>query len=361
MPEVFISYKRERRAAAEHLAETIRLFGYDCWFDYGLIKGRDFTVQLDRKIRESKALVVLWCTLSVGSRWVHEEVDLARSLGILVPAKIEPCELPVGSRLLDSVDLTSWSGSPRGVELDALIDAIAQQVGRAARLDYATLRQYDQIWRRFGAPSMMAFALDRSAGADDRAKTARERDIRVLREIWDELKGSTNLDRLRVFWEQVRDTPVQLLVEERIENLERAAEPGSAGWLKDARPFLSAIRQLYGSMGWSQYGPKADGRDFAGQLRGLVRALPPITNEVSREVASELLREYIATTLHHGLPIPDDYKLEPIIPADIVRPGIAVSYYPREGFGELFEDVAFAPADPRGHRRGVFLQPETRP
>jgi hypothetical protein len=361
MPDVFISYKRERRAAAGHLADTIGLFGYDCWFDGALIEGRDFTGQLERKLRESKALVVLWCSLSVGSRWVHEEVDLAHSLGILVPTKIEPCELPVGNRLLHTVDLTKWDGSPRAVEIDALIDAIARQVGREASLDYAAMRQHDHLWRRYGAPSMMSFALAPFSMTGRDTDTAPDRDIGVLHDIWDDLKTSTSLERLRVFWEQVRNTPVQLLVEERIEHLERAADAGSAGWLKEARPFLSAIRQLYGNMGWSQSGPKPDGRDFGGELRGLIRALPEIGEEVSMEAASEPLREYIATTLHHGLPIPDDYRIEPIIPPGMVRPGLAVSYYHREGFGELFEEVQFGPTDPRGYRHGVLLQPETRP
>ncbi len=76
--DIFISYKTERRKAAEHLAAVLSHHGYSVWFDYQLIKGSDFGLQIDSKIREAKALVVLWCSLSVGSRWVTEEADLAR-------------------------------------------------------------------------------------------------------------------------------------------------------------------------------------------------------------------------------------------------------------------------------------------
>jgi hypothetical protein len=359
MPDVFISYKRERRAAAEHLADTITLFGYDCWFDYDLIKGHDFSVQLDRQIRESKALVVMWCTLSVGSRWVHEEVDLAQSLGILIPVKIEPCELPVGNRKLDYVDLTGWDGSPRSAPIDALIDAIQLQVRRNATLEYSALRDYERVWRRFGGPSLTAFALSRDPASDPRSEDASDRRTEVLLAIWQELKASTNLDRLRRFWEQVHGTPVEPLVEERIEALERQADAMSASWLKEARPVLSEIRRLYATMGWSQSGPLPDGTVFTGQLRGLVRSLPPLTSDVPMDEAEKLLKEYVATTIHHGLPIPDDYKIDPIIPPGCVRPGIVVSYYQREGYGTLFQDVAFGPPDPR-NRHGVFLEPEVR-
>ena len=67
MAEIFISYKSERRKAAEHLAAVMAHYGYSVWFDYQLVKGRDFGLQIDRQIREAKALVVLWCSLSVGS------------------------------------------------------------------------------------------------------------------------------------------------------------------------------------------------------------------------------------------------------------------------------------------------------
>src|SRR5262245_19379040 len=95
---IFISYKTERRNAAAHLAAVLRLYGYSVWFDYQLVKGSDFGLQIGSKIREAQALVALWCSLSVGSRWVMEEVDLAYERGILVPVKIEPCDLPVGFR-----------------------------------------------------------------------------------------------------------------------------------------------------------------------------------------------------------------------------------------------------------------------
>lgn len=160
--ELFISYKSERRRAAEHLAETLRRHGYSVWFDYQLVKGRDFGYQIDRRIRGAKALIVLWCTMSVRSEWVREEVDLAKHLDILVPTKIEACDLPVGHRLKDYINLSEWDGSPRSHQLDALFDAIAQKVGREPQANYRALQEYEATWRRFGAPSLKAFALEAS-------------------------------------------------------------------------------------------------------------------------------------------------------------------------------------------------------
>ncbi len=160
MAEIFISYKSERRKAAEHLATILRCHGYTVWFDYSLVKGRDFGLQIDAKVREAKALVVLWCTKAVGSRWVAEEVDFAHDLGILIPVKIEPCELPVGFRRQDYIDLSNWDGAPRSPELDKLIDALEERIGRDASFDRKALGEYEATWRRFGAPSLRSFALE---------------------------------------------------------------------------------------------------------------------------------------------------------------------------------------------------------
>jgi hypothetical protein len=164
-PEIFLSYKSERRRAAEHLTEILRRYGYTVWFDYQLLKGRDFGYQIDTKIRAAKALIVLWCAMSVRSEWVREEVDLAGALGLLIPVKIEDCELPVGSRLKDYVNLIDWDGSPRSHQLDPLFDAIAQKVGREPALNFRSLQEYEATWRRFGAPTLKSFALDQALEA----------------------------------------------------------------------------------------------------------------------------------------------------------------------------------------------------
>jgi formylglycine-generating enzyme required for sulfatase activity len=159
MAEVFISYKYQRRKTAEHLAAVLSYYGYTVWFDYQLIKGSDFGFQIDSKIRDAKAVVVLWCSMSVGSRWVIEEVDLAHKLGLLIPVKIEPCEPPVGFRLPEHIDLLSWDGSPRGHQLDPLIEALEYRIGRPPHLDLKGLTQYEAALRRFGSPSPQNFPL----------------------------------------------------------------------------------------------------------------------------------------------------------------------------------------------------------
>ncbi len=159
MAEVFISYKSERRAAAEHLAEVLERHSYSVWFDYGLIKGDDFDFQLDMQLRDAKAVIVLWCSMSVESRWVSREASLAANLKTLLPTKIEECDLKLAHFTADYVDLRSWDGSPRSHTLDELFQELTRLTGRAPQPDWAALSEYEKTWRRFGALPLQAFAL----------------------------------------------------------------------------------------------------------------------------------------------------------------------------------------------------------
>jgi hypothetical protein len=157
--DVFISYKSERRNAAQHLSRILELNGYSVWFDYGLFSGSDFGRQIEREIRAAKAVVVLWCSLSRESRWVLEEADLAIRLGTLTPAWLERVDPPLGFARVDTVDLTVWDGAPRNHLLDRFLNEIARRVGRDPVPSFRGLQAYEETWRSFGAPPLARFAL----------------------------------------------------------------------------------------------------------------------------------------------------------------------------------------------------------
>lgn len=159
MADVFISYKTERRNAAQHLSRILELNGFSVWFDYGLLSGSDFGPQIERELRAAKAVVVLWCTLSHDSKWVLEEAHLSERLGTLTPVWLEPVELPLGFGRADTIDLSHWDGSPRSPTLDRLLNEVGRRVGRDPAPSYRGLQHYEETWRSFGAPPLSRFAL----------------------------------------------------------------------------------------------------------------------------------------------------------------------------------------------------------
>lgn len=159
MADVFISYKAERRRAARHLSKILTAHGYSVWYDYGLIPGEDFEPRLMAEIGASKVVVVLWCTMSVASPWVGREARIARQTGKFLPCWIETARLPDEFAGADTVNLTTWDGAPRSHVLDRLMDDIARRAGRDPTINYRALRDIDEDWRDFGAPSLAQFAL----------------------------------------------------------------------------------------------------------------------------------------------------------------------------------------------------------
>ncbi|MBV1694668.1 MAG: TIR domain-containing protein [Hyphomicrobiales bacterium] len=147
MADVFISYKRERRPAARHLAAVLTHYGYSVWFDLALVRGADYEEQIQRELNAAKAVIVLWCGMAVTSPGVRSEASRAKEQRKLIPVKIEPCDLPLFSTLEQNIDLTRATGSPRDHAFDPILDDLERLVGRPPVADLKGLRDYETTWR----------------------------------------------------------------------------------------------------------------------------------------------------------------------------------------------------------------------
>jgi formylglycine-generating enzyme required for sulfatase activity len=159
LADVFISYKSERRLAAEYLAHIITDHGFTVWWDYGLLVGEDFRDRIDREIRAARAVVVLWCPMSVQSRWVKDEAYLAQELGKIVPAKVSEVPLPLGFNGLDTLNLAAWDGSPRGDGLARLIRAVEVRTGKTTQRNEDQLGRLQSAWLIAGRKRLVDFPL----------------------------------------------------------------------------------------------------------------------------------------------------------------------------------------------------------
>jgi hypothetical protein len=108
--DVFLSYSREDRTAARHIAESFEADGMNVWWDAALQSGQTFDEVIEQRLKEAKAVVVLWSPRSVASRWVRAEATLADRKNKLVPAIIEACDRPIAFELTHTADLSGWTG-----------------------------------------------------------------------------------------------------------------------------------------------------------------------------------------------------------------------------------------------------------
>ncbi|MEM7767696.1 MAG: leucine-rich repeat domain-containing protein [Pseudomonadota bacterium] len=169
MADIFISYKSERRAAAEHLSDILEDHGYSVWFDYALATGSSFSDQIARELEAARCVVVLWCSMSVGSRWVRREARFAQDAGTLCPVFIETVKLPFPFHDEETIDLRSWDAAPEPFSPKRLIDEVARHLGRAPEPDRKALGRFEKTWRRFGAPTLAEFAVSEGVAQQDSA------------------------------------------------------------------------------------------------------------------------------------------------------------------------------------------------
>ena len=135
MADIFISYKKERRAHAERLAAILEAHGYEVWWDYELAVGPDFRDQIETKLELSKIVIVLWCSGAVRSRFVRSEANRADKRGKLIQAYLEWVEPPLGFEEAQGQPLVNWTGEAEGEVLAGLLAALADKLGERRRAD----------------------------------------------------------------------------------------------------------------------------------------------------------------------------------------------------------------------------------
>ncbi len=126
MADVFISYKREEIHVASMIANGLRTEGFTTFYDAdsaaGILVGEQWDRRLERELQDAKSVVVLWSQRSVASDNVRDEARLAHRRGILVPARIGECEVPLGLGSIQCANLMGWSGDKLNPEWRRMVD-----------------------------------------------------------------------------------------------------------------------------------------------------------------------------------------------------------------------------------------------
>jgi hypothetical protein len=89
----FISYSRDDRAYVEKLAAHLTAMGIPIWYDYRLVAGEIFDEEIERRIGDCAAFLVVLSPRSVDSQWVGREITYADDLHKqLIPLLLEPVD-----------------------------------------------------------------------------------------------------------------------------------------------------------------------------------------------------------------------------------------------------------------------------
>jgi hypothetical protein len=105
MADVFISYAREDRAAAQAVARALGDVGWSVWWDREIRVGSEFDRVIEAELTSAGCVVVLWSAHSTSSSWVRSEAEDGAERDILVPAVLAEVTVPLRFRKIQSADL----------------------------------------------------------------------------------------------------------------------------------------------------------------------------------------------------------------------------------------------------------------
>ena len=110
MADVFVSYARSDEPLAKQVARALQDQGYPVWRDDELPAHRAYAEVIEERLKDAKAVVVLWSADAVRSQWVRAEADAAREAGTLVQVSLDGTLPPMPFNQVQCADLRDWSG-----------------------------------------------------------------------------------------------------------------------------------------------------------------------------------------------------------------------------------------------------------
>lgn len=134
MADVFLSYKREDQQIAREVAADLEAEGFSVFFDVNIDVGDSWDERIERELNAAKACVVLWSPKSRDSKWVRREAREAMARGILCPAMIARCKVPIEFSDVQAAGLIGRrAGDRANGEWRRLCEGVGRSVGRKAR------------------------------------------------------------------------------------------------------------------------------------------------------------------------------------------------------------------------------------
>ena len=103
MADIFISYKREDVVLAKVLADHLQKEGWSVWWDHEIPSGKDYDVVIEKELENCKCAIVLWTPVSIQSRNVKDEANVALYKNKLLPVIVGNIQPPLGFRMIQGV------------------------------------------------------------------------------------------------------------------------------------------------------------------------------------------------------------------------------------------------------------------
>jgi len=128
MTDVFISYSRGDRERVRVIADALTARGLKVWWDPEITTGAEFRFEITQELDASRAVVVVWSSNSVSSRFVCDEADVGAQRESLIPVLLELVDIPLGFRQIQTADLSRWRGRKKDPAFREFLDVVEDMV-----------------------------------------------------------------------------------------------------------------------------------------------------------------------------------------------------------------------------------------
>ena len=119
-----ISYSHKDRPFVVKLAEALGKRGIDVWYDRHLTPRGEFSQQIEEKIRDATAVLVVWSNNAHASKYVRAEAHLAFTLDNLMHVTIEDCFPGLPFNTQHFIKLADWDFDASAPGIDEIVSAI---------------------------------------------------------------------------------------------------------------------------------------------------------------------------------------------------------------------------------------------
>ncbi len=256
MADIFLSYNREDQPTAKLIANALAGEGFEVWWDTVLRAGQTYDEVTERQLHDASAVVVLWSSRSVRSKWVRAEATLGDRKSALIPVMIEQCDRPIMFELIQTADLTKWTGDLEDRQWKAFVEDVREHVERKRGAAAAA-----------AAPTPVATAAEAKAASSDAKDT-------IEAAFWLSIKDDNDASEFAAYLERYPDGHFAMLARKRLAVLTPKAVPPPPATSQPVAPKPApppVIEPVAAKPAPLQSAPKAD----AFQQRAVQAKAPP--------------------------------------------------------------------------------------
>ena len=129
MSDVFVSYARSTELQAKNIERALEAEGYSVWRDDEIPAHKPYAEVIEERLREAKAVLVIWSADAAKSQWVRAEADAARELGTLIQVTVDGTLPPMPFNQIQCASLDCSNGGVGGNGWDKLKASVAALAG----------------------------------------------------------------------------------------------------------------------------------------------------------------------------------------------------------------------------------------